>query len=259
MARRPALALVRPRPLLRGPALDCERIAVYALCLVAGLALCYLVARLTPLFAVRELDVQGAPPRVQAEVKGAAADVLGTTLVALDGDELIRRLEALPSVRAVGYDRSFPHTLRIRVSPELPLAAVGAQNGNWLVSARGRVIRRLEAGKGKRYPRVRLAGAALEPGVMLTDRRTIAALAALAQLPETFPSRVRSVEAAPGDFTLVLRGGAELRLGDPDGVRLKLAAAARVLESLNGSERAALAYLDVSLPQRPVAADKPQL
>jgi cell division septal protein FtsQ len=258
MARRPALALVRPRALPGGVTLDWERIAVYGLCVLAALAVCYLLARMTPVFAVSELDVQGAPPPVRAEVEAAADHVLGASLVGLDGDELVQRLEALPSVRAVGYDRAFPHTLRIAVVPERPLASIAAQNGSWLVSVRGRVIRRIEEGKGKRYPRIRLARA-LQPGSLLADRPTLTGLAALGQLPRGFPVRVRSVETAAGGLTLVLAGGAELRLGEATSAALKLAVAARVLDSLSEGERASLAYLDLSLPERPVAADKPQV
>jgi hypothetical protein len=42
-------------------------------------------------------------------------------------------------------------------------------------------------------------------------------------------------------------------------VDAKLAAAASVLAALSRDERADLAYLDVSLPDRPVAANNPQV
>jgi hypothetical protein len=63
-----------------------------------------------------------------------------------------------------------------------------------------------------------------------------------------FPSRVVSVATADG-LTLRLASGLELRLGDMHDVRLKLAVAARVLRVLPAGS----GYLDVSVPDRPVA------
>jgi hypothetical protein len=51
---------------------------------------------------------------------------------------------------------------------------------------------------------------------------------------------------------MVLAGGTELRLGEVGALPLKLAVATRVLLIMTASERAALAYLDVSVPERPV-------
>ena len=56
-----------------------------------------------------------------------------------------------------------------------------------------------------------------------------------------------------GGLVFHLRSGVELRLGDPTDVRLKLAVARRALRGLP----AGTAYLDVSVPERPVAGTQP--
>ncbi len=48
-------------------------------------------------------------------------------------------------------------------------------------------------------------------------------------------------------------------MGTAEDLELKFAAAAAVLAELTRLERRALAYLDVSLPQRPVTLDKAQV
>jgi hypothetical protein len=53
------------------------------------------------------------------------------------------------------------------------------------------------------------------------------------------------------DLTFILRSGLELRLGDLREVPLKLAVASEVLPGL--LSRGGYAYLDVSVPERPVA------
>lgn len=259
MARRTTIALARPRPLAVSLPAPTRRLAAWSAALVAGVLLAYAGARLSPLFAVEELDVRGAPAGVRGEARFAAAWTLGESLVGLDGDELVRRLEALPSIRSASYDRAFPHSLRVTIVSERPLARVFRSGGAWLVSERGRVIRRLTE-KGGPYPRFRLAGAGpLTPGQTLSDPAALLALEALARLPADFPARVRAVKVGGGRAILVLPNRAELRLGEPLDLALKLAVAARVLDSLTHDEWASLAYVDVSLPDRPVAGSNPQV
>jgi cell division protein FtsQ len=223
------------------------------------LGLLYLAARQTSLFAVRTLEISGAPPAVRAEVARAADGYLGTSLVSLDGDELLRRLEALPTVRSLRYDRAFPHTLRLFVVPEEPAAVVRSGRDAWLVSVRGRVLRKLPRATSSDLPRIRINGDALSPGELLEEHSVRLALLAVSALPGDFPIAVRRVKARAGRITLVLRGGAEVRLGSRSGLPLKLAAAARVLASLSEEERSTLGYLDLTVPDRVVAADDSQL
>ena len=263
MPRRSSLALVHPRTL---PALGrlSRRALVVAGALVVALGLLYLVARETSLFALQTVSIQGAPPRVREAILEETAEVQGESLVALDGGELVSRLEALPSVRSVSYDRAFPHTLRLYVVPERPIAVLREGTNAWVVSERGRVIHRAEAGKVRAFPRVPLPEqAGLEPGGFVTDRSARVVLHALSLLPPRFPVRVHAVRYEDGEVTFVLSGTGgerpELRLGDPADVGLKLAVAALVLRSLTGEEQSDLAYLDVSLPDRPVAGSKSQV
>ena len=69
------------------------------------------------------------------------------------------------------------------------------------------------------------------------------------------PLPVASAVATRGELTLVLRNGVELRLGDSRDLPVKLEVARRVLPQLAGFG----GYLDVSVPDRPVAGDDSQL
>jgi hypothetical protein len=60
---------------------------------------------------------------------------------------------------------------------------------------------------------------------------------------------VSAVAATGSELTMRLRSGLLVRLGEPADVRLKLAVAARVLPLLADDA----AYLDVSVPARPVS------
>lgn len=128
------------------------------------------------MFAIEQIAVDGASPEVAAQVREALAPALGESLVGLDVSELAQRAASVPMVARAGFDRGFPHTLRVAVA---------------------------------------------------------------------------SVVAERGELTLVLRSGLELRLGDGSDLPLKLEVARQVLPQIAGSS----GYLDVSVPNRPVAGE----
>ena len=214
----------------------------------------YAAARTTSAFAVQEIRVVGAPEGVAAEVRRALRPVTGESLVAVATPALDARLASLPDVVSAHYDRKYPHTLVVYVTAERPLLVLRRASESWLVSARGRVLRPLPRGERPALPRVwvsRPVEVTVGATVGNADvRRAVRTLAALADAP---PAAVHTVRIA-GELTLALRNGAEVRLGDTTDLALKVAVARRVLP-LAGPIR----YLDVSVPERPVAARNPRV
>ena len=221
--------------------------------IVLGAVGLYLLARSTPMFAVQEIEVAGAPPAVAAHVRAALAPVEGQSLLALNRGEVERRLAALPDVAAAGYDRSFPHTLRVTVRPEHPVAVARRGPKAWLVSASTRTISEVSLQTHPELPRIWLAHSGdPQVGASLTDRFALRAVRALAfARTSRFSLRVRMVRVRERDLTFRLGSGLELRLGALRAIPLKLAIAERVVPGLlaQGGYR----YLDVSVPARPVA------
>jgi len=247
---RPPLALVPANGLGGRLRASLTRVLVVLAIVLACAGLAYAAARFTSLFALQRIEVTGGPATVREAVRETGRQFLGTSLVSLDQDDLRRRLTALPTVESVRFDRAFPHTLRIAVVPERALAVVKDGRGAWLVSERGRVIR--GAGLETKRTVVWIAPTDLEPGVTVSDENARLALDALRRLTPAFPDRVESARVAEGAVTLVLAGGAELRLGEAQSLALKLAVAARVLRAMSAAERAELGYLDVSVPGKAV-------
>lgn len=270
MGRRLGLAVARARPLKAGVPLPrvslptlrvpSRRELAAAAAVLATIGFGYAAARVSPLFAVDTITVAGGPPDVAREVRASLEDVRGTSLVALDADEIERRVVTLPAVRAAQVDRAFPHELVVVVEAERPFALVRRGGHAWVIAESGRVIHEVEPAEAPRLPRVRLPKtASLRPGAMLAGGDARAALDLLRALPRRFPVRIISVRAAERSVSAVVGGWVELRLGPPVDLESKLEAAAAVLRSLSEEERRALAYLDVALPQRPVAAPKAQV
>ncbi|MGD0714035.1 MAG: FtsQ-type POTRA domain-containing protein [Gaiellaceae bacterium] len=229
--------------------------------LALGLALlalgggAYTAARETPLFAVRQIDVRGGTPEVRTQVRRELAPLLGTSLVGLDGSALTHRVAALPTVVSAVYDRTFPHTLRVTVVPETPVAVLHRGTETWLVSARGRVVVRIPARTSLLLPRIWVPTAtAVSAGAFLAPADGGAAARALA-LVGRFPARIATAALSHGELSFRLRSGIEVRFGDPTDVRLKLAIARRALLLLPPGTT----YLDVSVPGRPVTGGNPQV
>jgi len=234
-ARRRALAIVIAVPIL-----------------VTG---AYFAARDTSTFALHTIQVSGGTPALQARVRAVLAPLAGRSLMALNGGAIERTVDALPDVVSTRYDRAFPHTLRVTIVPERPVAVLRKGKETWLVSARGRAIRQIPRAARRALPRIWEPSAVqVSAGVFLApdEGGTVARVLSLAQ---GFPARFTTASLAHGELTLRLRLGVELRLGQPVDVRLKLAVARRALRVLPAGST----YLDVAVPQRPVAGSNPQL
>jgi cell division protein FtsQ len=208
----------------------------------------YLVARETSIFAVQQIDVEGATPALAARIRAALEPLEGTSLVSFGRGAADRRLAGFPEIASVRYDRDFPHTLRVRVTVELPVAVLRKATDAWLVSASGRVLGALAPGSYPPLPRIWLAaetgvtvGAPIETGHALT----VATVLRTAR----FPVHVLAVrDDGDGQVVLQISGGREVRLGDTSNLNVKLAVAAAVLP-----HAADALYIDVSVPTRAVA------
>lgn len=239
-----------------GGRLELHRIAPSGRSLLTGLLILvvsvglYAAARGTSAFAVRQIAVEGASPDVAAEVRKALAPAVGQSLLALDLSDLAQRAGTVPMVAGATFDRGYPHTLRIQIVPELPVAVLRQGASSWLAAASGRVVADLDRGARPLLPRVWLprdVDVRLGEPVGGLQRRAVATVAPLATRP--LPARVTAVVASRDELTLRLRNGIELRLGDAVDLAVKLEVARRILPSLEAGP----GYLDVSVPDRPVA------
>ena len=231
------------------------RVTAITLIVVALAAGVYLLARESSLFAVDRIDVRGAPASVAGQVRAALAPFSGSSLVTLDGAGVERRLAALPVVAEVRYDRDFPHTLRVFVTPERAVAVLRRGADSWLVSARARVISSLPKGERTDLPRIWLQGTvSVSPGGTLSGDPARAVTTAAPLWHSLLRRRVATVRAATDELTLVLRSGLELHLGDATNLPLKLAVGARIAASATH----ATGYIDLTVPDRPVSKLNPK-
>ncbi|HEY7179245.1 MAG TPA: FtsQ-type POTRA domain-containing protein [Gaiella sp.] len=217
---------------------------------IAGMLVAIFLARETSLFGVRTIDVSGASPRVARQVERALDERRGSSLVGLDLEAARADVLSLSTVAGVSFDRAFPHTLRVAVEPERPVAVARQGAVAYVLSERGRVIARVDRHAKPGLARLWVArDVTLEPGAVVDGDLRVAVEAVTPLVGSRFPGRVVSLNTDGGQLTLRLRSGVELRLGGLRDVALKLAVAARVIPRLP----VGAGYLDVSVPDRPVA------
>jgi cell division septal protein FtsQ len=223
--------------------------------LAAALTL-YVGARETSVFAVRSIDVTTEPNGHSRLVERSLAPLEGMSLLQVNGREISRRLEGLPHVHLLGFDRSFPNGLRVHVSVERPVAVLRRADENWLVSGEGRVLRKLDVKLRRPLPVVWLPRSTdPEIGTIIrTDEpsRAVAALATIRKSAPSFSNRIWYVKSGEEELTMVLRDDFELRLGTAADLPLKVKVAREVLAAVQQSGAAA-SYVDVAVPERPVA------
>ncbi|MFL5951590.1 MAG: cell division protein FtsQ/DivIB [Gaiellaceae bacterium] len=253
-------------PLPRRRRVDVLRLAPSSRSLLAGCAVVliggglYGLARGTSMFAVESVRVEGASPALAADVRRELQRYDGRSLVVVDAASVAQRIETLPAVRAATVDRAFPHTLRISVVPELPVAVLRRGTDSFLVSARGRVIAPVARGAHRSLARIWLpTTTAIDIGSFLGgEDGGLAARSLAAFVGSGFPGRVTFVRALDGQITLGLRGGLEIRLGAPVDLRLKIQIAHGIVPSLALPSAGGPTYLDITVPERPVAGRNPQ-
>jgi cell division protein FtsQ len=246
---------------------DVLRLAPSGRSLLVGLALVlvtaglYGLARETSMFAVDTIRVDGASPALALQVQRELRRYDGRSLVAVDAAAVENRAGSLPAVRSATVDRAFPHTLRVHVVPELPVAVLRRGTDSFLVSARGRVIAPVDRGTHRTLARIWLpASTEIELGSFLGGQDGgLAARSLAAFVGSGFPGRVTFVRALDGQITLGLRGGLEIRLGAPVDLRLKIAIAHGIVPSLARPAAGGPTYLDIAVPERPVAGRNPQV
>ncbi len=219
--------------------------------LVSAVLVAYLGASSTSVFAVEQVQVRGGPRAVVRDVRAVTRDTVGNSLLSVDQRAIEAAVRALPSVAGASVDRAFPHTLVVKVLPERPVAVIRRGHEAWLATGEGRIVRAIEPASHPEFPRLWLKrDVSVDLGRRLPATLAVAARALAAARDVRIPRHVQAVRAIDGQLTLVLRHGPEIRLGAPRDILLKLTIAARVFKLLADGT----AYLDVSVPERPVSS-----
>ena len=134
-------------------------------------------------------------------------------------DELRTAVDPYPGVLRVSTDADFPHRLRIAVHERNPIGAVVAGSQRVPVAADGTLMRTTPSAG---LPAI--AAKALPGGSHASDTHVRRAIEVLAAAPPALRARVRRVYVGDRGWTLPLRNGPILYLGDSARLAAKWAA-----------------------------------
>ena len=217
----------------------------------------FVAARQTSLVAVQRIEVQGVAGPLAGRVQAALEPLRGRSLLRVGSADVTERLVPLPEVETATIDRAFPHLLQVSITTARRVAVLRQGKSAYVVSERGRILAAVARSVQPGLPRIWVPTAVdLGVGGTVGDARLVAAVhAATAVFREGVGGlRVRFIRADADELTYALRNGLEVRLGTLQQLPLKLAIARRILAG-GGVER----YVDVSVPERPVAGVNTQV
>jgi cell division protein FtsQ len=226
-------------------------LTILALGLVAG----FLWLRSTDAFAVKRITATGVERVTETQIAAVTAGAIGKNLLRVPCGEVEKALEALPYVESAQVRRGFPNTLEIELKEYRPVARLQDDWGAvWLISDNGKVLGGTQAAFFPDLPLVVpdtavavKAGQQVPAGV--AGVLPLAALVASEEVGARLPGLAKITVSAAGCAALVLEGGSELRLGDPQGLEAKLSIAVELLQQCLAQGRL-IEYVDASVAGR---------
>ncbi len=223
-------------------------VIVVLACLV--LAVAAYASTYTPLFAARDIRVEGTDHLSADRVRAIAKIQPGVNVFRLDTAKATRRLERNAWVADAEVTKKLPSGVLIVVRERTAAAVVVTDAaGTLALMARDGTILAV-AGGPVGLPLVRLAEAATPPS---ETQRTLGATVA-GSIPPSLASAVEAVEvASDGSVRLALRGGVLASYGDATALQAKGQALRAVLLWAERSQ-VRLATVDVRTPGAPTAS-----
>lgn len=201
-----------------------------------------------PEFAIRRVIVDGAAEEVRAEIVAALGDAVGASSLDLDAGRLRARVEDLGWVAAARVSLEAPETLRVAVEQREAAAVWRVDGEPWLIGAEGVAI--TPAFSRADHPELPL---------LLGAGAEAAAAEGLAILDEAGPlgAHIRGlVRIGERRWNAALSGGRVVMLPEDGAVAAMRAAVALAEES--GALDAAVAAIDLRLPERPTLRLTPE-
>ncbi|MGO1948808.1 MAG: cell division protein FtsQ/DivIB [Mycobacteriaceae bacterium] len=198
------------------------------------------VALLSPLFNLREIDIEGAAQLDTEEVESASGLSQGENLLFTDTDAAARAVSGLPWVEKVTVSRSWPSTAVVRITEYEAVGVVEDGGESAVINGDGRVFLRGAAPEGT------------TPVKASSDDQDAveAAGSVLGSLPEGLLEQVEEVDAPSAeDVTLRFPEGREVYWGSAERAEEK-AEATRVVLGREGS------VWNVSNPAVPTVRDE---
>jgi cell division protein FtsQ len=201
------------------------------------------------LVAVEKVTVTGLTSRDGDRVRSALISTARTmTTLHVDQERLERTVSVFPVVEGIEVETDFPHGLTVHVIEHRPAALLDTEGRTVPVAADGTILTGLPV-EGD-LPTIDLSGPTPQRELPPGAARDSAAVAGAA--PPAIARRIESIGREGGARGVVaqVEDGPEIVFGNPRQAGAKWAGAVRVLAD---TDAAGATYVDVRIPERPVA------
>jgi cell division protein FtsQ len=210
----------------------------------------FLWLRDSSLVGVRQVDITGVSGSQADDIRGALTDAArDMTTLHVREDVLRDAVQSYPVVRELHADADFPHRLRITVNSYDPIGSMELGGRSVAIARDGTV---LDGTPTKGLTAIAATGSAA--GTKITGTEATKLVRLLAAAPAPLRSRALRAYKGPNGLAVDLRDGPRLDFGDLAQVDAKWLAAAAVLAD---EDSRGASYVDVRLPERPVAGPLP--
>jgi cell division protein FtsQ len=230
------------------------------LALVLLAAAAFVGVRSLPGFEVTRVILPETTHVDPEDVTAAVRPLAGQNLFSISTDEIERQLLALPYVKSAQVHRRFPDAVDVLIEERRPFARMRGSDGRaWLIAEDGRILAKAAAEseglilfRPARAPRLKPGGQLPE---YLRGLLPLAAKLGLGGAWQWEAAVTRVNVSSKGEAALMLEDGIEVRLGTVSQLDDKLMVAQEIIKEYSSQGRP-LAYVDVYLPERPVAKEK---
>ena len=238
------------RALAPGP--DLRRRLMIFTCAALVLAAGYMLwLRDSSLVAVKQVSVTGLSGTTAEDARAALERAAKeSTTLHVDREEIERAAEAFPVIRSVVITPDFPNALTIQVREHRPVAVLELGARKIAVAGDGSILPG-PAGKAP-LPAIKIEGAL--PTRQVGPGPALDAVHVAGGAPAVITGRLEKIAREGRGVVVHVKDGPELVFGDASRVAAKWAAAIGVLAD---REAAGAEYVDVRIPERPVAGGLP--
>ena len=225
-----------------------KRTAIVLAALIVICSLYWLWFRDSSFARVKDVYVTGLNGPQARGIRAALVDAgLDQTTLHISESGLRAAVADYPVVRSITAEGDFPHTMRIEVSLNLPVAVLQGPSGRKPVAADGLLLPDVPI--TSKLPVLRTS--AVLPAERVTSGGAFNLVRVIGLAPEPLRARVHGVAVKPGKGIVVdLTKGPDLIFGSGERIPAKWMAASRVLAAA-GARGAS--YIDLRLPERPAA------
>ncbi|MHB8049693.1 MAG: cell division protein FtsQ/DivIB [Coriobacteriia bacterium] len=203
------------------------------------------------LFAIERVTVEGANELSVDEVVAVAAIEPGETLLGIDEDGVVERLESLAWIESADLVRRYPSTALLQIEERERFVMLDLGNTFWALDRTGRVLGESVPATATPVPLIRDVPVFVPvAGEIVTPDEVKNAISVLAGISPELRSSVKTLSSPSAEETsLITDASVEIMIGRAEQLSEKSALALEIM----AEQGSAVVFIDVRSLERPVS------